>query len=307
MIVQGRTSPSSTTSPSRAARHRPGPRFRRKWVIAGVAALVLSSILIAAPLAAQGRDHGPSLAAAHGADGPPASLPANAKAVKVPILMYHYVDATAPRVGPHAGDLTVRTRDFLAQMDFLAKHGYHAVTLEQVYAAMVGGGSLPTKPVALTFDDGGLDDYTVAYPILRSHDFVATFFVISGSVGGPTAMTWDQLREMQAAGMAIESHTAHHGDLVASSAAALSAELNESRKTIEAELGRAPLVVSYPFGRYDDRVIDAARDAGYLIAVTTHQGRVLTPDSVYCWPRVHVAAMESLKGFEAGLGVPVTL
>jgi peptidoglycan/xylan/chitin deacetylase (PgdA/CDA1 family) len=237
----------------------------------------------------------------------PPSLPAPAKAMSVPILMYHYVDDAPPVSGPDASSLTVRTRAFELQMDFLAKNGYHPVTLEQVYAAMAGLASLPAKPVALTFDDGGLDDYTVAFPILRSHHFVATFFVITGFVGRPNTMSWKQLRDMQVKGMAIESHTARHGDLTAVTATELRAELAQSREAIRTQLGRAPLVLAYPFGQYDQRVVEATRAAGYLMAVTTHQSRTLTPGSAYFWPRVHVGGMESMKGFEAGLGVAFSI
>jgi len=221
--------------------------------------------------------------------------------------MYHYVDDAPPVLGPDAGGLTVRTRAFELQMDFLAKNGYHTVTLEQVYAAMAGLISLPAKPVALTFDDGGLDDYTVAFPILHSHHFVATFFVITGFVGQSNTMSWNQLRAMQLNGMAIESHTARHADLTKVTATALRAELTQSREAIQTQLGRVPLVLSYPFGHYDQGVIDATRAAGYLMAVTTHQDRMLAPDSAYSWPRVHVGGMESMKGFEVGLGVASTL
>ena len=180
----------------------------------------------------------------------PSSLPAHAKAMSVPILMYHYVDDAPPVLGPDAGGLTVRTRAFELQMDFLAKNGYHTVTLEQVYAAMAGLVSLPAKPVALTFDDGGLDDYTVAFPILRSHHFVATFFVITDFVGGSNAMSWDQLRAMQLNGMAIESHTARHADLTKVTATVLRAELTQSRKLFKCSLvafrscSRIPLAIT---------------------------------------------------------------
>ncbi len=126
---------------------------------------------------------------------------------------------------------------------------------------------------------------------MRSHHFVATFFV----------------RDMQVGGMAIESHTTRHADLTAVTATELRAELTQSREAIQTQLGRVPFVLAYPFGHYDQRVIDATRAAGYLMAVTTHQSRTLAPGSAYCWPRVHVGGMESLKGFEAGLGVVVTL
>jgi peptidoglycan/xylan/chitin deacetylase (PgdA/CDA1 family) len=309
---------------------------RRFWVIVTLVALALLGISTTAVFAAHERNRGASVQdratlgaadhllsvgamrlstgstamlvpAAQDVLQLPPSLPARAKAMNIPILMYHYVDATPPALGPDANGLTVRTRAFELQMDFLAKKGYHTVTLEQVYDAMAGLASLPTKPVALTFDDGGLDDYTVAYPILRSHHFVATFFVITAFVGEPTTMSWNQLREMQVSGMAIESHTARHSDLTKATAASLRAELTQSREAIEAQLGRAPLALAYPFGHCDQRVIDATRAAGYLIAVTTRQSRRLAPGSVYSWPRVHAGGMESMKSFEASLGVAVTL
>ena len=300
------------------------------WVIVALVALALLSIPTAAVFAVHRGNHGSSaqervslsnvgrpggaagsiagaVPAAQDALRLPDSLPPSAKAMNVPILMYHYVDAAPPSVGSHAGSLTVRTKEFQAQMDFLAQNGYHTVTLEQTYAAMAGLASLPAKPVVLTFDDGGLDDYTVAYPILRSHGFVATFFVITAFVGEPNIMTWNQLREMQMSGMAIESHTARHSDLTKTTAASLRAELIQSREAIEAQLGSAPLALAYPFGFYDQRVIDATRAAGYLMAVTTHQSRRLAPGSVYSWPRVHVGGMGTLKDFERSLGVAVTL
>jgi peptidoglycan/xylan/chitin deacetylase (PgdA/CDA1 family) len=220
--------------------------------------------------------------------------------------VYHYVDTAA--VPGSAGDvLTVRTKAFEQQMDFLADRGYHTVTMEQLYAAMAGEAPLPPNPVALTFDDGGLDNYTVAYPILRSHGLVATFFVMTAFVGDPGTMTWSQLLEMRAAGMGIESHTARHADLTVLSAEALREELGQSREAIQGATGYTPVALSYPFGRYDQRVIDAARAAGYSMAVTTHQSVKLRPAEIYSLPRIHVKGMESLKGFARGLSPAFTL
>jgi peptidoglycan/xylan/chitin deacetylase (PgdA/CDA1 family) len=225
--------------------------------------------------------------------------------VEVPILMYHYVDTAA--VPGAAGDvLTVRTKAFEQQMDFLVNRGYHTVTMEQIRAAVAGEASLPPNPVALTFDDGGLDNYSVAYPILRSRGLVATFFVITAFVGNSGAMTWSQLLEMKAAGMGVESHTERHADLSALSAEALREELGRSREAIQDAMGYSPVALSYPFGRYDQRVIDAAAAAGYLMALTTHEGAKLRPAEIYSLPRVHVRGTGSLKDFARSLHVAVT-
>ena len=163
---------------------------------------------------------------------PAAMAPLVVAPLNVPILMYHYVDHTPPDTGPAAAGLTVSPQEFGAQMDYLAAEGYHPVTIAQVYAAMAGGARLPSRPVAITFDDGGSDNYGVAFPILREHGFTATFFVITGYVGGRACMTWDQLREMQAAGMDIESHTVSHPDLRTLGAAGLAEELGRSREAL---------------------------------------------------------------------------
>ena len=231
----------------------------------------------------------------------PVRLPADAEALRVPILMYHYVDATPPLGGPYADGLTVRTPDFEAEMKYLADKGYHPVTLEQVYATMAGLATLPAKPIAITFDDGGLDDYTVAYPILRKHGFVATFFVITGMVGKDGTMSWDQLREMHENGMVLGSHTVKHPDLTTASDARLRTELVDSRAAILKEVGVAPPVLCYPSGAHDARVMSAARAAGYRVAVTTTFGKTLEPGSSLEWPRVRVSGHEPLDEFAGSL------
>jgi peptidoglycan/xylan/chitin deacetylase (PgdA/CDA1 family) len=247
----------------------------------------------------------PNLPAAQASLPLPVTLPARARPLRLPVLMYHYVDATPPPAGPYAAGLTVPTWKFEAEMNYLASNGYHPVTLEQIYAAMAGVSTLPAKPVALTFDDGGQDDYSVALPILRAHHFVATFFVITGAVGRAGSMGWGELRAMQDEGMAIESHTVHHLDLRALAPARLRDELIQSRDNIGAELGEAPVAFAYPAGEYNPDVIAAVRTAGYLLAVTTHPGEILDPGRVYEWPRIRVVPGESSASFAQALaGAP---
>lgn len=224
--------------------------------------------------------------------------PDPAPSIHLPILMYHYVDDEPPPAGPYADGLTVRTPDFREEMDYLAQNGYRTVLLEDVADALAGGSPLPAgKLVALTFDDGGLDNYTVAFPLLREHGFVATFFVISGKVGTEGFMSWDQLAEMRAAGMSIQSHTRSHPDLTGLGAAALSSQLEGSRADIEDELGAPVTVLCYPSGSYDDAVVAAAGAAGYALAVTTEHGTELDPAAPLVLPRVRIPAFMPIASF----------
>ena len=275
---------------------RPSDEARRhNWSRIAVSVILTVSLVAVLGFVATGR-----------AGASSASSPSPVASLQCPILMYHYVDAS-PVAGAAGNRLTVRTREFERQMDFLAQKGYHTVSLAQVHAAMTGGAALPAKPIVLTFDDGGLDDYTVAYPILRSHGFVGAFFVITASVGEATSMTWSQLQEMQRNGMEIQSHTESHPDLTKLTNDALTAELSRSRLMIQAQLGTAPIALSYPFGYYNRRVIDSAQAAGYLMAVTTHQGRTLASSSIFSLPRIHVNGTQTFKDFERSLGFAVTL
>jgi peptidoglycan/xylan/chitin deacetylase (PgdA/CDA1 family) len=225
------------------------------------------------------------------------ALPGDAVAVDVPVLMYHYVDDEPPPAGPYADGLTVRTRDFIEEMDYLVEHGYHTVTLAETYLALAGLRQLPENPVALTFDDGGLDNYEVAYPILKDRGMTATFFVITKTVGREGQMDWDQLREMAAGGMSIQSHSVSHPGLTGVSDTRLRSELVDSRAAIAEAVGEAGYVLCYPSGEYDERVIAAAKAAGYVMAVATDEGGELSPDTVFEITRSRVQAFLPLSSF----------
>jgi peptidoglycan/xylan/chitin deacetylase (PgdA/CDA1 family) len=232
---------------------------------------------------------------------PPALL-AGAKAVRVPVLMYHYLEIHPQlRVGSSAKQLTLSALKFEQEMDYLAANGYHPVTLARINDAVAGSAPLPSKPIAITFDDGGLDNYTTAFPILQRHRFVATFFVITAVVGKPGCMSWAQLRVLSRAGMAIESHTVHHDDLRFLGDAKLQAELAESRQAIRSHMGLDARFLAYPYGDYDQRVMAAAEAAGYQAAFADKYGAVgdlLPPQGRYDWPREGIGPAETLAGFK---------
>jgi len=224
-------------------------------------------------------------------------LPANAAQVMVPVLMYHYVDDEPPPAGPYADGLTVRTPDFVEELEYLAENGYQAVRLSDVYLAMAGLKELPAKSVALTFDDGGLDNYTVAFPLLKQYGFTATFFVITKTVGRDGQMSWEQLQEMVAAGMSVQSHSVSHPDLRGVSDEKLRSELVDSRQAITEAVGEPGYAFCYPSGACDERVVEAVRSAGYVMAVVTDKGEVLNPGAIFEIRRGRVQAHMSLGSF----------
>jgi peptidoglycan/xylan/chitin deacetylase (PgdA/CDA1 family) len=209
----------------------------------------------------------------------PDPLPSPALAARVPVLMYHHVGETPPGADDIRAGLTVSEDKFREQMDYLASNGYHPVSEADLFKALFYGDELPPHAVMLTFDDGYEDNYRVAAPVLESHGFPATFFIITGSVGGGERMDWDQIRELDRKGMDIGSHTVSHPDLSIISLADAKEELQQSQKDIAEKLGHPVYWLSYPAGAYDPDVLALARESGYLLAVTTDPGEHHSSDA----------------------------
>jgi peptidoglycan/xylan/chitin deacetylase (PgdA/CDA1 family) len=200
--------------------------------------------------------------------------PLPGRGLTVPILMYHridVVDATTPAITRR---LTVAPGDFAAQMRWLVRHGYHSITQRRLFAALMCGRALPTKPVMITFDDGYRDVFFNASTVLLRLGLRATAYVITGRVSGTDSsfLTWTLLRALEARGIEIGSHTVSHVDLTSVSDDAAFGELLESRYALQRALGHAVPWLAYPSGRHDARVEALARRAGYVLATTTDVG-----------------------------------
>jgi len=221
---------------------------------------------------------------------PAAAAPPLSSQVVVPILMYHYLGDLPPNPDAIRRDLTVSPARFEAQLAWLRDQGYHTLSLRQLYDHLTTGSPLPPKSIILTFDDGYLDNYEHAYPLLLRYGFTATFFIISdfADASQPGYMTWDQLREMHAHGMEIEAHTRSHPDLRNRTPAFLKAQIGGSREAIESQIGARPRFLSYPAGKYDQAVIDTLRAEGFWGAVTTRHGLRHSTDRLFELARIRV-------------------
>ncbi|MGD2207243.1 MAG: polysaccharide deacetylase family protein, partial [Anaerolineae bacterium] len=134
---------------------------------------------------------------------------------RVPILMYHYISDPPPGANAYRRDLSVSPEAFDAQLRYLKREGYQTITLNDLALHLTVGKPLPPKPIILTFDDGYTDAYVYAFPLLRRHGFVGTFFLISGPMdaNSPEHLSWAEVEEMHAAGMKFEPHSYDHPDM----------------------------------------------------------------------------------------------
>lgn len=187
---------------------------------------------------------------------------------EIPVLNYHQVNNNAYNA------LTLNAKEFDAQMSYLYKAGYNTISPGQLLGYLRNGEELPPNPILITFDDGYADNYRVAYPILKKYNFSATIFLITDFVdANPRYLTWKQIREMRANGFSFGSHTLSHAFLTEVADEELLAQLVKSREAIEWRLGEKVEFLAYPGGKYDQRVINFTKKAGYKAAFTINFGR----------------------------------
>lgn len=214
----------------------------------------------------------------------------------IPILMYHYVRYVDPSADPLGFNLSVTPEQLGAQLGWLRAAGYEAVRMETVAACVRGAGPCPARAVALTFDDGYMDAYTAALPILQQHGYTATFYIVSGFVGQPGYMGWDEIRALRAAGMEIGAHSVTHPDLTTLGLEDLRAQVAQSGATIAAAIGAPVVSFCYPGGRFSDTVAAVAGESGFTSATTTLSDG--PQDNPLTLPRLRISGDLQQDGFQ---------
>jgi peptidoglycan/xylan/chitin deacetylase (PgdA/CDA1 family) len=212
----------------------------------------------------------------------------------VPILEYHVL-GSAPADAPYP-ELYVTRPDFHQQMDWLDSHGYQAVTLEEVEDAWYDGGTLPAKPVVVSFDDGYRPQFTYALPELRRHGWPG---VLNLKAEGSDLYT-SNVEAMIAAGWELASHTINHQDLTTLDAAGLKEELSGSRQLLRRDYGVPVKDFCYPAGQFDSTVIEAVKQAGYVTATTEISGYA-DRESPYELARFEILGSSGVQGMVEGL------
>lgn len=232
-----------------------------------------------------------------------ATQPRVSARVRVPILMYHHIsDNSRWPNDDRKKRLTVQPEQLAEQLDYLQRAGYTTITLDDLVAALQTGAALPEKPVILSFDDGYQDFYTNAYPLLQRYGAKATIYIISGWVGQPDIMTWDELRELAASPLiTIGAHTRTHPQLAKHSAGRSWEELAGGKADLETRLRITVRHLAYPSGSYNATTITQSQQVGFVTATTVHYGIQERADKLFELPRVFVNGGTPLEDLIVGL------
>jgi peptidoglycan/xylan/chitin deacetylase (PgdA/CDA1 family) len=225
--------------------------------------------------------------------GAASAATAGAPPAPVPILEYHVVGDPPP--GAPYPELYVSVADFRAEMAWLARHGYHPVTLDAVWRNWHAGAPLPPRPVALTFDDGYPQDVDVVRPILQARRWPAMLNLHIGN------LIPARVRRLVAAGWEIDSHTFTHPDLTTIGPDALRHEIADSRRWIQGVYHQPVLFFCYPSGRYDATVIAAVQRAGYAGA-ESERPVLASPGDRFELGRFEILRSDGVAGMAAKLG-----
>ena len=223
----------------------------------------------------------------------------------IPILMYHNIGE--PPEGAKLRGLYVRKGAFSRQMWLLKLLGYKGLSMSEAMPYLHGEKS--GRVVAITFDDGYLDTYELALPLLKTLGFSATCYFVSGRTGQyndwdaaalnvqKMLMTDDQIKVWHAAGMEVGAHSRTHPRLSKCSADELQTELAGSKADLELLTGAPVTQFCYPYGDLDASVAKAVRSAGYMAATTVQRGRALPGDDLMLLRRILVSGSSMLYLF----------
>jgi peptidoglycan/xylan/chitin deacetylase (PgdA/CDA1 family) len=286
------------TSPEVFGLHAFPPKvmLERAFLRAGWWAAVVVLFLWALSPEAGGARTSPTYLAAFGEARPPDA--------RASILVYH-------RFGPVVADsMTVRTSTFRWQLEYLRSHGYQVIPLREWIAWRLHlGPPPPSRSVVITVDDGHRSVFTEMLPLVREFGVPVTLFIYPSAISNAAyALTWDQLRTLTATGLFdVQSHSYWHPNFATEKRrlpapeyrAFAVTQLTRSKAVLEQRLGANVDVIAWPFGIYDEELLQIGVDAGYLAGVTLDRRVATANDPILALPRFLVTDNASGRQFAA--------
>ncbi|MGL5150036.1 MAG: polysaccharide deacetylase family protein [Clostridium sp.] len=215
--------------------------------------------------------------------------------LSIPILYYHAINSN------EVNSLILHQDKFRQQIQYLLDSGYTPLKLSQLYSYMTEGKKIPKKCVVITLDDGYIDNYLNAYPILKELNVPATIFMQTNRISDGGSLTEEQMRELSDNNIEIMSHTISHPHLNSLSYEEQLKEIKNSKETLENILAKEVYAISYPFGDYNEDTLRAVKDAGYKIAFTTKEDIMDKTNGIYEIKRIYINSQKDFNYFKQSL------
>jgi peptidoglycan/xylan/chitin deacetylase (PgdA/CDA1 family) len=197
------------------------------------------------------------------------------------IIMYHrFGESNLPSTN-------IQLDVFDAHLQTIRDEGWVVLPLADIVSRLKSGTPLPDKAMAITVDDAFSSVYTEAFPRLQEYGYPFTLFIATSSIdrGLNGYASWDQIREMQAAGVEIGSQTHTHPHMHQLTAESVRVEIETSNAIFQQELGITPRYFAYPYGEYSPETRDIIKDMGFEAAFGQASGIAHASIDAFEWPR----------------------
>ncbi|HCW53306.1 MAG TPA: polysaccharide deacetylase [Clostridium sp.] len=213
----------------------------------------------------------------------------------IPVLYYHSVNDIVDN------EVTISPSLLKKELEYIKKQGYTTLSLKEVENYILNNQPIPEKSILITFDDGYMDNYYNAYPILKELNMKATIFCITSELDGSYYLSEDAIKEMSNDNIDIQSHTVNHSHLNTLTYDEQLKELTESKAKLENITGNKITAIAFPFGDYNEDSIKAAKNSGYTLAFTTNKGFASRNNNPLELDRIYVSSYYDMNTFISNL------
>lgn len=211
----------------------------------------------------------------------------------IPILYYHSVEESEDN------ELKISPEKFRGQLKYLKDNNYVSLTLQELQHYIIDNKPIPKNSVVITFDDGYKDNYDNAYPILKEFGYTATIFVITGLIDkDPNYLNSNHIKEMSKNGIEIGSHSINHENLLEISKENKIETITKSKQDLEKLIEKPVISIAYPFGKFNNDVVNITKDAGYTLGFTINKGWGNGKEDPLELSRVYISAFITDESFK---------
>ena len=209
--------------------------------------------------------------------------------LRVPVLIYHHVQPQLDAITNKETSLSVDNGYFDQQMAYLNQNGYVTISAQELVDALRARTGLPGKSIVITADDGYADQYNYLLPIIKKYNLKINLMIATGLIGNPGYMTWDQVNEAVRSGLVyLVSHTWSHFPVDQGTPDKAKYEIETGRSQLEQFTGQRIALFAYPYGSFNNRVIQILQEDGFLGAFSIIPGFYQCDSFIMTLHRTHI-------------------